>query len=430
MTTVFRDRITTARVKALIKAAENSQAGLFLFDTDNKFFGVRASPLGKRGQKVSWLVQEWRKGKLQRAVIGDYFKMPLEKARSEALSRVADPDTPLDTKNREKRQRERTEAAEAVLGPTVEKYLTKKEQPNRYWRELRQSLERDLVGPLGADKRLTDIRRRDLREVIEAKPQAMGRYLYAIVRPFFAWCITQELIEVSPLDGVEQPKPVKKRDRKLSDAEIQVLWQATGEEDRSSPQIKDAMFNAFFRLLLLTAQRREEVGGIRWSELNLTNNTWTIPKERAKNGKEHLVHLSPQALAVIATIARVEDCPFLFSGNGTTSIKGYSKAKERLDAKMAQIAGEADAPFKIPAWRTHDLRRTAASGMAKLKIPPHITERVLNHISGEQGGLRGVYQVYEYEEDRKAALEVWGNYVEALVSNTTESNVIPFTKTA
>jgi integrase len=185
------------------------------------------------------------------------------------------------------------------------------------------------------------------------------------------------------------------RDRVLTPEEIKSFWSATAF---------DPFYGPFHRVLLLTAQRREEVAGMRWSELDVEKATWTIPKERTKNGKEHLVHLSPQALACLPVRG---DSAFVFaSAKGKGSISGYSDAKERLDAIMQP---------QNP-WRVHDLRRTAASGMAALGFQPHIIERVLNHISGAQGGLVGVYQRYEYLEDRKRTLLAWGNHVEALVA--------------
>jgi integrase len=161
---------------------------------------------------------------------------------------------------------------------------------------------------------------------------------------------------------------------------------------------------------------------MRWPEVDVENGAWIIPKERTKNGKEHLVHLSPQALACLPVRG---DSRFVFPSNkGQTSISGYSKAKVQLDATMKPTARESGVPAK--PWRIHDLRRTAASGMAALGFQPHIIERVLNHVSGAQGGLVGVYQRYEYIEDRKRALCAWGNHVEALVSDKpVADNIVP-----
>ena len=188
--------------------------------------------------------------------------------------------------------------------------------------------------------------------------------------------------------GMRGPQPLESRDRVLLNEELTALWQAASE--LSWP------FENVFKLLLLTGQRREEVAGLPWAEVDLDTGTWTIAKERAKNGKAHLVDLHPEAVRMLdplgdaAAARRADDSEFIFSCTGTTPVSGFSKAKARLDARMKEILGD-----RFQEWRTHDLRRTAASGMAALGFQPHIIERVLNHVSGAQGGLVGVYQRHE-----------------------------------
>ena len=177
------------------------------------------------------------------------------------------------------------------------------------------------------------------------------------------------------------------------------FWQAASEQGWP--------FENVFKLLLLTAQRREEVAGMRWREIDLEARTWTIAGERCKNGKAHTLDLCPEAMRLLdrLDVTRAAD-DFVFSTTGTTAVSGFSKAKARIDARMQDLLGE-----KFKPWRTHDLRRTAASGMAALGFQPHIIERVLNHVSGAQGGLVGVYQRHEYKEERKQALLAWGAQV-------------------
>jgi integrase len=225
------------------------------------------------------------------------------------------------------------------------------------------------------------------------------------LRPFFRWCEGKEYIQQSPALGLVPPRPLRKRERKLNDAELRAFWRAT----------EQMTWRPLYRLLLLTAQRREEVSGIRWNELNLAGAVWTIPRERTKNNKEHVIHLSAPALEILRELDAEVHGPrdFLFpASSGENSVSGHSKQKERLDELMrAELGAE-----ELMPWRIHDLRRTAASGMASLKFPPHIVERVLNHISGAQGGLVGVYQQWEYIEERKACIEAWRNHVSRLVA--------------
>ena len=147
-----------------------------------------------------------------------------------------------------------------------------------------------------------------------------------------------------------------------------------------------------------------------WKEIDHDKQVWTIGKERTNNKKTHTLDLSPRALVLIPS-ERLLDCPFVFSTTGHSAPSGFSKAKARLDKGMAAILGDA-----FQHWRTHDLRRTAASGMAALGFQPHVIERVLNHLSGAQGGLVGVYQRHEYSEERKRALMTWSEYVAKIVN--------------
>jgi integrase len=118
----------------------------------------------------------------------------------------------------------------------------------------------------------------------------------------------------------------------------------------------------------------------------------------------------------------------VFSTTGRTQVSGYSRAKENLDIAMLELMRETNAKAELVPFRIHDLRRTAASGMAALGFQPHIIERVLNHVSGAQGGLVGVYQRHEYFEERKRALEAWGSYIAKLLANEqgSEINVLKF----
>jgi len=162
---------------------------------------------------------------------------------------------------------------------------------------------------------------------------------------------------------------------------------------------------------------KNEVAGMRWSELDLDNRVWHLPKERTKNGKAHDVSLSDQAMAIINRLFRFKPEPgksdFVFSITGTTSVIGFSYAK----ANLAEIIGISD-------WRTHDLRRTATPGMARLGIPPHVADRVLNHTSGTISGVAAVYNRFQYLDERRNALEAWGKFVEGSIHPERQGNVV------
>jgi integrase len=157
------------------------------------------------------------------------------------------------------------------------------------------------------------------------------------------------------------------------------------------------------QLLILTGQRRSEVGGLQWSEIE--GDTWVIPKERAKNARRHEVPLSKQAIAVINELPRVGD-RYAITLNGEKPLNNWKKDKDRLD----ELAAPRD------DWTLHDLRRTAASGLAKLGVSLVVIEKVLNHVSGSLAGIVGVYQRHEFADEKRAALQQWANHVEGLVS--------------
>src|SRR5262249_32255532 len=156
--------------------------------------------------------------------------------------------------------------------------------------------------------------------------------------------------------------------------------------------------------------RRDEVSGMQWTEIDFNTGIWTIPKERTKNGVAHIVHLSPQALdilrpALLGAAFSSRPSGFVFTTTGKTGINGYSDAKDKLDALL---------PQDIPAWRIHDLRRTASTLMGERGFAaPHIIEKILNHAPEK---LKKIYQRSQNLPERKRALEVWGKYVDRLAA--------------
>ena len=178
----------------------------------------------------------------------------------------------------------------------------------------------------------------------------------------------------------------------------------------------------------MTAQRRDELAHATWAEFDLGRQTWTLPAERTKNGRAHFVHLSPLAVEIL------EKLPHLATKNGwvlttglsgaDTPVSGFGRGRERIAAAMVEISGEEVAP-----WTLHDLRRSAATGMAGLGIAPHVVDKVLNHSSGKIAGVAKIYNRFEYLPERKTALEAWARHVESLI-RPTPSNVVELPRPA
>jgi len=239
----------------------------------------------------------------------------------------------------------------------------------------------------------------------EGPTETRARAMLSCLSRMFRWLVQHRRAETNPCAGVHRPEASRARDRVLTDAEIVRFWTAT--DAAGEP------FRPVLKLLLLTGCRLNEVAGMRRAELSDDGATWTIPGERTKNRRPHVVPLAPQAREILANAGGKNELVFTTTGHSPPS--GWSKVKKRLDSAMG-------AP---PPWRLHDLRRTVASGLQRLGIALPVTEKVLNHVSGSFGGVVGVYQRHEYAEEKRAALEAWANLLGQIVSGRPAGNVVP-----
>jgi len=253
------------------------------------------------------------------------------------------------------------------------------------------------------DKDITTVDGHDVFAVVDAaRKQNTGkaRRLFAALSSFFGWALKRRRVSINPCVGVYKPPAPPARERVLCDAEIATFWQAC--DDISVP------FGALFRILLLTGCRLREASDMPRSEL--VDGIWTIPGTRTKNGRSLTLPLPPPVLEIIDSVPKVS-AEYMFSTNGTMPVSGFSKAKGQLDAAMTKVAGK-----PITPWRLHDLRRTAASGMAKIGVQLPVIEKILNHVSGSFAGVVGIYQRHEFEAEKAEALQRWATHVEGLVS--------------
>jgi integrase len=217
--------------------------------------------------------------------------------------------------------------------------------------------------------------------------------------------VSEGKLPSSPAKGVLPRTKETPRNRILTDSEIAAFWRGCATLDYPFGQIG--------QLLLLTAARLREVAHAEWIEFDLDHRTWTIPGARTKNGKPHKLHLSKPALAILRELAKqrakiemLAKSPFVFTTNGRR-FTIFSWLKESIDEAMGD---------EFPHWTLHDLRRTAASTMARLKSAPHIVERILNHSGGTISGVAAIYNQFDYADECAHALEVFGKFVTALAS--------------
>lgn len=376
---------------------------------------------------MSWAVRYRSDNRPKKHTIGPYPAFSLAIAREEAgkvlraISEGRDP-----AAERSERKARKLDLVEDAIDEFVRRRVENKNRPNTV-RERKRLFDKE-VKPYWRGRAMRRITRLDVskrvNEVADRAP-VMANRLLALLRLFFTWAMDEEIIDTSPMERkIKAPGIETTRDRILSDYEIRLLWSAAEKEGYP--------FGTFAQMLLLTGQRKSEVSGGMWEELETTGNDqlWTIPPERTKNGKEHFVPLVSFLLQIIEVLPRVKPDKdakskpiYLFTTTGKTAVSGFSKAKDHLQEEMLAIAkkeaterGEDPESVSLEPWTFHDLRRTAASGMARLSVPVHVVEAVLNHKSGSIKGVAAVYNRYDYAEEKRDALTAWSEYVKALVA--------------
>jgi integrase len=416
-----KTRITKRAVDDLRSRAKSEGRTLYLRDDELTGFGAISTKAGAASYFVEYRLGG-RGTAQKRMTIGKHGALTPDEARKfakEELGKVA---------RRVDVAQEKREAREKLTGLTLreltERYLSIHARPTRYWEQKRTRLLSDDLKALHG-KPAALIKRGEIVAAVDkvhARAPFAARALFDDIRPIFAWAADRAAIDANTIAGMKGPQSAEARDRVLSNEEVRAFWQAATEQNWP--------FSSVFKVLLLTGQRREEVAGMRWREVDLDAGQWTIAKERCKNGKAHAVDLHPEAVRLLGPLGEaaaprlmkntMEGEDLVYSTTGTTPVSGFSKVKARIDARMQEILGD-----KFQPWRIHDLRRTAASGMAALGFQPHVIERVLNHVSGAQGGLVSVYQRHEYRDERKRAIVAWGDHVMQLVSEEKPaSNVV------
>lgn len=374
---------------------------------------------------MSWAVRYRFGGRPTKSTIGSYPAFSLADARKEAgaqLRAVSEGRDPAAEKA--SRKERKVDLVSDAVNDFLKRYVAVKNRPSVV-RERTRLFDKE-VKPKWGKRSMRSITRLDvinlLDNVAERAPVLANRLL-GLLRKFFSWAVDRDIIESSPMEKrIAAPGTETTRDRILTHDEIRLVWLASLKLGYP--------FGPLVRLLLMTGQRRSEVAGLEWEELELGGNDqlWVIPPERSKNRQEHFVALTSAALVEIEAMPKIrpnekDDAIFLMTTTGTTPISGFSKAKKALDKEIAVIAKEeamkrGDDPERLPAWEPwtfHDLRRTAASGMARLGVAVHVLEAVLNHTSGTIKGVAAVYNRYDYAEEKRDALTRWAGFVATLV---------------
>jgi len=250
--------------------------------------------------------------------------------------------------------------------------------------------------PAWRGRKVQDIRRRDIIEVVEniAHDQhhfTMANRVLGHLSKFFSWLAARDVISGSPTVGVERPKKEKPRSRVLSDDEVRAFWAATTK--------LPAPFGDIYKVLLLSAARRQEVGEIRWSEIDLVNKVWRLPRERAKGGEDVALPLGPKAWAIIEAQPRIVGVDYVWGARRT----GFSHFKSELDAVM-----------DIAPWRNHDLRRTARTLLARAGLIDAVAERCIGHKVGS--AVSQIYNQHQYIEEMRRAFAALEDLIDTIIN--------------
>jgi integrase len=311
------------------------------------------------------------------------------------------------------KQQAKAEAVERdrdTVATRFEQYLEqhcKKQTREKTWEKTEGMFRKDVLPAWGA-RSVHDIKRKHVIDLVEdvakARPVQANRLLMAVSR-FYRWLMARDVVVASPVAGVAMPSKEKPRERVLSDTEIPRFWKAC--------EAVPAPFGDVYRLLLLTGARRQEVAEMQWPEIDEQTQTWTLPEGRSKNHESRTTPLSRQAWDIIRRQPRAAGSPHVF-GRRTA----HSHMKAPLDAAM-----QPDAP-----WVIHDLRRTCASGLQAIGTDIAVTEAILGHTSGTFRGIVSVYQRHNYQREKRAALQMWANKVDALVKGEATGKVVALRK--
>ena len=375
--------------------------------------------------------------------------MSLNRARAEALDILDKIKRGQDPRVESRRRKEAaTEEAENTFGRIAMRFIAEYAKGKK--RPLRTRTVKGYEWALTGEptttwilKPLVSVSDRDIIKAVdrfEARKQfASARLLRAYLHRFFKWALEKRLVDKNPAANVALASTPSdfKRDRVLSLPELRYVTEMANQLDNPA--------RAFLHILILCGQRRGETSLMKWNDLQLDGDKplWNIPAENAKNRRAHDVPLSPEVVMILKKVPRMgaqatipadekasPKSEFVFTTDGETPISGFSKIKAKLDSEI-----EADRKAKrledrtMAHWTTHDLRRSAATGMANLGIAPHIIEEILNHISGAKAGVAGIYNRSKYDEERRRALEAWAKLV-TLPRAMSDDVVIPRAKTA
>lgn len=373
----------------------------------------------------SWCVRyRWRGISRKLTLEKGYPELGLAAARAEAEAKLQALDEDKDPAAVQAKEIEEStpESVRAVCEEWIKRHVkvhTKERTQDEFDRIMRKE-----VLPHWKGKFITEIARPDVLRTLDflcdRKTPALANKTLAVMKSFFSWCVERGYIDYSPAHKLKPPARNKSRERVLEEGELAEVWRAANEMEYPA--------NPFLRCLILTGQRRGEVAGMRWRDLDLDRGLWAIPAEFMKSKRIHVVPLSVPVLAILKDkeFPRFAKGDFVFTTTaGAKAINGFTKLKNRIDEKTLEARKSYEIKTNIPEWDIHDIRRTMTTVMAESGVLPHVLSAVLGHSAAASvsvmpsAAVTRIYNRYAYLEEKRAALEAWAQHVLHLVEEKT-----------
>ena len=377
---------------------EPGQKDRLLFDAACPGLGVRLTAKGTRAFIIQWTDPATRQK--VREPLGAWGSLTIDQAREATRARLGAVAKGIDpraerARRRQDAERERADSAltfRVLIDQWAELHLMHCRP--RYAREAQRALQHAFSHLL--NRPAARVSRADAVNTLDALAKAgrvaMAGRTMAYARACFRWAEKREKVPDNPFMSLPIPAGTVERERVLTNQELGCVWRAA--TDMPYP------WGPFFRLLLMTLARREEVAGMGWSEISADLSTWTIPSARMKRGLSHVVALPGEARQVLTTIPHIGGQDLIFSTTGRTPISGFAKAKAALDRASG-----------VTGWRLHDIRRTGVSALAEMGIDSIVADKLLAHQPSKLRGAARVYQRHDFARERASALEDWANHI-------------------
>jgi integrase len=428
--------LTAKNVKTLPAPPSGSKTRqIDYWDEVEEGLGVRVSAT-HRGYVVRYRVD----GRRRRLALDAVDRMSLAEARKRAGEIARAAKDGIDT-SAEKQERREASTFPELATEYLERHAKKQK---RSWKEDERIINAELL-PHWTHVKVRELTRREIRRVIEAiadRPAPiMANRTLALVSKMLNFALRRDWIEANPAALIEKPGKETSRERTLTDVEVRELWAALSETSRTTEdgqriaRLNATMADAF-KMRLLTAQRGGEVFRMRWADVDLTGGWWTVPAAFSKNKEAHRVPL-PAAARDILTVRRSaarEDAAWVFENVRGSNIAARGKKaaaflsrgdEHKQDRRTRTRKSTRVLPGLSFAFQGHDLRRTAASGMAAAGVPRDHISKVLNHVDGGPRAT-AVYDRHHYDREKRAALDAWARRLDAIINGSKAADVLPF----